>query len=63
MELFEIIDEINKVIQVCVEYGRKETTIEIVFDTMDNLLHKMNADYEYSVDEFSDYIPQFTSEI
>lgn len=63
MELFEIIDEINKVIQVCVECGRKETTIEIVFDTMDNLLHKMNADYEYSVDEFSDYIPQFTSEI
>ena len=60
MDIYEVINEINKIIEACIEYGREETSIDVVYDAMEDLLYKSNSDYEFCVDEFGGYLPQFT---
>ena len=60
MDFSEIANEINKIIETCIEYGRNEASVDFVYDAMEDLLYKMNADYEFRVDQFGGYIPQFT---
>lgn len=52
--------ELNKIIEIAIEYGRGDTYVEVLFDAMDDYLNVIGANNDYSVEESGKYIPQFS---
>lgn len=57
------VDELNRIIELSVKYGRKDVYKEMLYDAMYDYLETICANDEYTVEDCERDIPQFVCNI